>query len=90
MLADLLQLIGFMAAFVGSLMMAQPYTAAVADKGLLHLLASALVRGGLARDAAEGRLAKEKRIVVLQGLGFVALGFLIETIGLLVAISCRL
>lgn len=75
-LPHLLQLLGGGVSLWGVLRMAQPYTGA--GGGLITLLASALVKGSQAKEAADWQLHQEDRLIVLQGLALVVLGFVLQ------------
>ena len=80
------QLLGLLMDLRGVLLMANGYTRVVPGSQTVHLLASALRKGDLAREAVRHReLTAEDRLAVLRGLAWIGLGFLVQLLGLVLA-----
>lgn len=89
MFASVLQLIGGALALVGTFLVANIYLN-VPTLSKPHALISALKRGHTAKQIADGfdlTVETKKRIlIVLQGLAFIALGFVLQAVGMVIAI----
>jgi hypothetical protein len=81
-----LQLFGLMTEIAGVLLMANVYTGIVPLRQLLFILVSALFRGAEATGAVEvAHLRLENKIAALQGLALVGFGFVLQTLGVVLA-----
>lgn len=86
-LPHILQGTGLCAENIGVLLMANGYTRGVDDAGTLGLLVRALWRSKVVREASRmRRLTRENEVVVLQGLALIGLGFVLQMVGLVVAL----
>lgn len=86
--ADYLQILGGCFGLVGSLMVANTYMNVPMTQKVIALL-SALLRGRYAKNVASGKgltvEGTERALIALQGLAFIAVGFLFQTLGVVVA-----
>lgn len=86
LLAPVLQLAGSVAEISGVLLMANGLLAGVAWDGVLKALFDGLRRGPGARGAVRmSELSEEDRVVTLQGLGFILVGFVLQGLGTVAA-----
>lgn len=79
-LATWTQLLASLLEIVGALLMANANVAVAKGGQVPRLLVVALWRGAMARGAAklDGALSQEDRLKTLQGLAFIATGFLLQ------------
>jgi len=87
-IANLLVLLGLILEIAGVFFMANGYTRGVRGVlGKARVLASALWRGGLAREATRMlELTTEDARSVLQGIAYIGLGFVFQAAGCVVSL----
>jgi uncharacterized membrane protein len=83
---DLLHLVGILVEFVGVLLTFNSFTTTIYRYQIPIALASALVRGKMAR-AASFLWNKEKAISTLQGIALIVLGFILQMTGIAIGIA---
>ncbi len=85
-----LQLAGSVVEVAGVLLMANGVLAGVAWGGVLKALLDGLRRGPGARGAVRmSELSEEDRVITLQGLGFILVGFVLQGFGTVATMVCR-